>query len=583
MLVVGVSAMMAKLINKSGNSCVLNHRVSLFLHFFILLTTVDGMAQTEKRIRDNGGPFRIEYHRQTSDTTVLQGPYKVYFGHLTVVEGQYESNEKSGLWKVYDTQVGALKAEGWYDRGKPVATWNHYYSNNKQRAQKQYENVGEKTWTSFYTKGQKERCTLIFKNDLLQSASLLTPKGDSLAFRSFTYGKWVETTVRSFYPRGPVAARYRFQVSPYHPHSQRHTQSGHPYYTQLLVNTGMGSQLGQQLDGSLRIYNRRGFLRQHFIFNRGDLAQIVAIAGTFGQPLPGGGFSDGNGLVFLYDENDRLLRSIEYRNGRPHGKCRFYRSGADERIIAEGTFQNGQPAERWRFMDTFLKPDYDLIFVNDSVVQRTWWNKGGGVRMNGYYLNAHPNGTWTTFDVYGDTLLAADMLDGLRHGRYKEHLLGGLLQEGFYRKGVKEGRWRSFNISKQVTFEDRFEPVIHKTPETTDALVLPEAMTIPTAGGTFEITPPRLLAPTADLIFVHEGRRYEVVVRINDHKGDANFRISFDDCGLLIGIEHLTSAREAFLHYGLNFLLHMPLLEPTSIHGIPIADHCDISFYFTAL
>ncbi len=103
--------------------------------FFIFTITFAVRGQETKRIRNNLGNLgEVEiYHVLKSDKNVKHGPYERYFnyssqldrGRLLIEKGQYDNNEKTGIWTFYRLEDNTT-ATGPYENDLRTGDWEYY-------------------------------------------------------------------------------------------------------------------------------------------------------------------------------------------------------------------------------------------------------------------------------------------------------------------------------------------------------------------------------------------------------------------------------------------------------------------------
>ncbi|MBI1266961.1 MAG: hypothetical protein GC193_05960 [Cryomorphaceae bacterium] len=575
--------MSAKILNIRSACDKLYTLSAHFTTLIFFLLTISSSAQVEKVSNESGGEFRTTFERLVSDTTVKHGEYTVYFKQIKVVEGNYDFNYMTGTWRFYYPLSGELKSQGTYLNGEQVGVWNFYYPNGSVKAKKDYDKTKTTEWLSFY-KNQNLRSRLIFKNDLLHYAFALSPRGDTLVIKDFAYHKEISTNVKTFYPGGLKSATYRYNLPSNSANLYLHTYNGHPLFSKLLQDDGLNCNLDFKLNGSFRTYHKRGYLREHYIFDNGRLTQVLDMTTKFGNQLDKGNFYEGNGELLQYNANKELIRKTTYLDGVLNGSFQEFESATKKtHSVLTGEYKNGKPCGKWKKLDAFFKPEFELIFENDSIVYFQEWYKSGGVGANGRYLNKRRQGEWARFDIYGDTLSVENYQLGLKEGEFRDYLLSEKLRSGKYRKGARNGIWRSYNMSGLPTFEEKYTSISALEHSQSFDLFIPSAISIPARSGGFRRSSPQITGSTLDY-FYFDGQRFEVYIAIDrEISGDSNFRISFDDNGFVRTISHLASNKEEFLFYALDHLLHMPILEPCSIDGLPIGDSCNISFFFVPI
>jgi antitoxin component YwqK of YwqJK toxin-antitoxin module len=574
----------AKILN-IGSAC--DKLYTLSAHFttliFFLAVAISSSAQVEKVIGENGGEFRTVFERLVSDTTIKHGEYTVYFKQIKVIEGRYDFNHMTGTWRFYYPLSGELKSQGSYSNGVQVGVWNFYYPNGSLKAEKDFDKTKTTEWLSFY-KNQNLRSRLIFRNDLLLYAFALSTRGDTLIVKDFAYHKEINTNIKTFYPSGLKSATYRYNLPSNSAHIYLHTSNGHPLFSKLLLDDGLNCNLDFKLNGSFRTFHKRGFLREHYIFDNGRLTQVLDMTTKFGTQLDKGGFNEGNGELLQYNANKELIRKLTYRDGVLNGSFQEFESATKKtHSVLTGEYKNGKPFGTWKKLDAFFKPEYELIFQNDSIVLFKEWYKSGSVEVSGQYQNRRRQGEWVGFDIYGDTLSTSNFNLGLKDGEFRDYLLSEMLRSGEYRRGARTGPWRSYNMSGMPTFEERYTSISTMEFSLSLDLEIPTVISIPERSGRFSRSSPQIICSALDY-FYFDGQRFEVYIAIDrEISGDSNFRISFDDNGFVKTIAHLASNKEVFLYYALDHLLNMPILEPSAIDGLPIGDSCNISFFFVPI
>ncbi len=93
----------------------INYRY-IFSFFAFLVMSIYTPAQTKKITRDNNN-FTYEYHVLSSDTSIRNGSYKLYYKKKIIENGSYLNNEKTGLWQYFSLD-GIFEYEYDFDRSE---------------------------------------------------------------------------------------------------------------------------------------------------------------------------------------------------------------------------------------------------------------------------------------------------------------------------------------------------------------------------------------------------------------------------------------------------------------------------------
>ena len=78
----------------------------------------------------------------------------------------------------------------------------------------------------------------------------------------------------------------------------------------------------------------------------GKLKNIKAQYDLKGKKLKKGSFKNGSGTILFYRGTGSLLRSVQMKNGRPHGKCIYYYPSGE--VLVSGQFNLGLFTGEWK-------------------------------------------------------------------------------------------------------------------------------------------------------------------------------------------------------------------------------------------
>ena len=70
----------------------------------------------------------------------------------------------------------------------------------------------------------------------------------------------------------------------------------------------------------------------------GKLKNIKSQYDLNGKKLKKGNFRNGSGTILFYRGDGSLLRSVQMKNGRPHGKCTYYYPSGEKLVAGEFSF-----------------------------------------------------------------------------------------------------------------------------------------------------------------------------------------------------------------------------------------------------
>jgi len=258
----------------------------------------NGKLQSVQKIAENGKPYlSITYFsngKMASQYDVLKGEQQEYYENGQLKElAHYKNDIKDGIYKTY-YENGNLKLEGTYKNDKRIGWFSYYKEDgNPERA------------TSYQAETEREDGEkLYYKNGQLKILKLYHRPG---------VVAW-----KYYYPNGQL------QGLAYYLGIEDPDSDG--YYNQ--EKTGIWKHFDQngtlieempfkknKITGKHKIYHN-GKIYKTQLWENSKLEEVLSCVDKNGKALPKGTLKDGNGEVYEYNEEGKLMNRALIKDGR---------------------------------------------------------------------------------------------------------------------------------------------------------------------------------------------------------------------------------------------------------------------------
>ena len=153
--------------------------------------------------------------------------------------------------------------------------------------------------------------------------------------------------------------------------------------------------------------------------------------------------------------NGKLKAERNYRNGMLYGRSRAWYINGSLRI--DETYRKGKLQGKrhlWFSKGGLKSSQFFKNGILDGKAQRWWWN--GKRASSGKYLKGNKIGVWHSWYSNGTAKEVTTYANGIRHGLFTRWWFicrpgscgSEKVLEGFWVRGKKKGRWRSWFINK---------------------------------------------------------------------------------------------------------------------------------------
>lgn len=236
---------------------------------------------------------------------------------------------KQGLW-IQRYPNGKIKTETWYangeksglektyrDDGKPLSEITYAGIVKQKKSSKPrsiflapeppvYKKAGREKWYYYDTDGNLTEISYL-KDGLKDSTSTLYyPTGEVKAIGTFREGR-AEGMIKSFYKDGTSQSDCHYKNG--------RKDSVQVYYYPNGEISYIGLMLNGKREGTHVYKHENGKIWQEIIF-RNDLPwTVLTNYDPDGKAVPMGTLKDGNGTLYIYEENGKLKAVEEYKKG----------------------------------------------------------------------------------------------------------------------------------------------------------------------------------------------------------------------------------------------------------------------------
>ncbi len=492
-----------------------------------------------KRVIERPTPeLKRIYHVKNEAPEIKHGAFEEYFELKLLVKGNYQQNQKDGKWERY-YYSGKIQIEANYKNGKKDGKWVYYFPNGSIKAIIYFNNglkVG--TWESFSVDGKKQ-AILNYKSDTLFGEQVLYhPNGEIAEYKEIVIeeGKKI-IKVSKYYDNGKLFERYALH--------------------------------NNQIQGTFKKYHPSGIIWEDFEYSNNSLLEVKEMKTPTGKPFFKGNFREGGGELRRYHGNGKLYAIEQFKNNQKFGKAQYF---DDDVLRIEGFYYNNKPMGTWKYYSIYGKLIEERNFFGSKDYHYlTEYGVSGKERFEGEVLFGTKSGTWKAYNFYGDLLYTTDFKFGYEHGSFERYDGSLLLENGGFFYGEKVGRWKTYNKSQKVVFEEVFNKSVSFDTTTISRKTVAEKFP-PDAPYKFEKIKTPIKFPGTTIIedqyLTNQIKTPEEALRVGV-QGTVICYLEIDEFG-----EVVNSKIQRGIGFGcdeeVKRVLHLlPNYEPGYLHGIP--------------
>ena len=368
-----------------------------------------------------------------SDSSIYHGAFAMFFEGKKIAVGNYSMGKKSGKWTRFypngnPSQIGFFVSD--LKHGK----WQYFYQSGELASTIYYiRNNKEAKWIGYYKNGNKS-AELNFKNNNPIGEQAYYYNNGQIAF----YSK-----VDSINPRKIIVGRY--------------FENNNLFESYTMLNN--------EFDGEYKRYFLNGVLKDHFVFERGNLKEVIESNNIEGFKLDIGTFKNGNGLLKRFDEKEEVISEVNYENGIKEGEAFFYDS--DGHLRTKGFYLHDKPTGTWSTYLYTPKPKLyeEISYLCQGLVRYKKTETKGMGFVEGFFLNETAHGEWKKYNYYGELESSRSFRKGNYHGPVKIYKNNAVIVEGQFAYGDSTGNWTFFypngKVNQKVVFNNN--PYIDST------------------------------------------------------------------------------------------------------------------------
>lgn len=152
------------------------------------------------------------------------------------------------------------------------------------------------------------------------------------------------------------------------------------------------------------------------------------------------------GLVYYYDKNHTITKTLEYKNGIKDGIATYYYEGKKYLIIPykDGLY-NGEVVS----YHSNGKMEWSKPYKYDKMI---------GQRIVRDSIGNLVNGEYTTTDYVGNTKFTINCIEGFPHGKFKiKQFDGTIVLNGQYLNGYPDGIFTYYDAKGKIISEELYE------------------------------------------------------------------------------------------------------------------------------
>jgi len=355
-----------------------------------------------KEFYENGQIYKVGSY---NDDGFPIGEWRRYHqgGSIKSLKNYNDEGYPSGEWK-FSYEDREMMAYGNYAYGEKSGEWRYYYTNWKLKEIRNYSKgrlIGE--WQYFYENGQVQEIGS-FAED---------------RFREYRkVGEW-----RFYHDNGELMS-----IGEYY---NGNAQGEWKIYFSNGNLSEIGTYSNDKRSGEWKKYHQNGTLYQVQLWVQGKLMQVLYTCNNKGDTLEAGTLVDGNGILYEYSPDGKLIGEIPYLDGiRPEQKVaksspkgftityslgQFLRdlddlySDQKYRNVVKSTFLRAESGKLDDNLQELLIEKSLSIFIKDFV--KTWVDQKG-------YIDCQKEYVYTNLDKL------SELCDGCEYFEDKDDDLG---------------------------------------------------------------------------------------------------------------------------------------------------------------
>lgn len=366
----------------------------------------------------------IRYHTLTSDSTVYQGDYQVFYQGKPQIVGTYLENFKHGQWRRLYAN-GTINMRAYFDKGYKHGQWSYFYPNGQLASSASYNYdypIG--TWKGYSPDGTLIKEIVYISDSVINYETSFHANGEKAEQTVYSYGATDKYEVtRKYYLKGQL-------------------------FTESYKKNG-------ELDSVYRKFYPDGKPWEEFLYKEGKLMQVKVLNDMDGAPATKGTFKDGSGTLTRYHNDGKMFSQELYKNGMKSGAAMYYSEG---KLREGGFYTNNERSGVWTFYDNKKKKTKtcEYFLGKDSVFVSQYHEKG--IRIATFtYVNGLLNGPYVAYTFRGDTLRTFQYVEGYKHGTAKIYQAGKMTEAGTYLYGEKDGDWNYYGANGKIYLTEEYK------------------------------------------------------------------------------------------------------------------------------
>jgi len=367
--------------------------------------------------------LKVIYHVSNQDSAIKNGQYEEYFENKLLVKGFYKNNLKNGEWNWF-YKSGKTKISAFFENDKKQGTWNYFYENSNQLANINFKRgLKTGTWVAYNVEGEKTSIANYLTDTLFGEQVQYHPNGEIASYTIIEIKNGLKQKVISkYYENSKLFESYTLR--------------------------------GSFIEGNYLKYHNNGLVWEAFLYENEKLITVKKMQNSTGKKLFIGSFREGNGELRRYHGDGTLYSEENFNNGLIYGKAKYF---IDNILRVEGFYFKGKPLSNWKYYSQYKKLKEERTYFGKEDYQYVIeYGVSGEERNEGEVLNNMKTGTWKAYNFYGDLASITDYKFNEKNGEFKRYDGQILLEKGGYFYGEKVGRWRTFNKSDKIVYEEIF-------------------------------------------------------------------------------------------------------------------------------
>ncbi|MDZ4204280.1 MAG: hypothetical protein U1C46_05620 [Bacteroidales bacterium] len=407
------------------------------------------------------------------------------FYHLNGIissEGMMRSGKPDGFWKTY-YETGVLKSEGnrkefeldsiwkFYNEVGGIILKINYLSGKKHGERSTYRE--EEIIKEMFVLDQKEGVTYYLYPDGLLRRTIPFINGLEHG-NGFEYDRQGNIITLTEYRRGFIINRESINRNDHNGLRQGRWKF---FYSEGTLQMEGTYREGRK-DGYFKTYDQKGnlldlkkYVEDIEIQDVPEIAKLTARneyyetgkiknTTTYRNNLP-------EGIRREYDEEGKIEIAIVYASGKMLGEGIVNEEGVKEgpwkeyyfssQLRAQGVYLNGKKKGEWIFHyeneQVEQKGNYDD--TGRPIGKWSWYHDNGKLWREELYINGLKDGLVTEFGPLGNVIAEGEYFEGMEDGKWiynsENHRI-----EGNYRAGMRNGAWKHYYKTGQLSFEGDF-------------------------------------------------------------------------------------------------------------------------------